>query len=173
MKYKYTSSQAAKVLRGLNQKRTDLLALEAKSSRFVAALEEDMESIRPPYDFAAVQAEIGALEKKIRALKHAISVFNLTTEVPGTGMTIDEVLVYLPQLAQRCEKLRGMQACLPKERSDASSYNQSNFIEYKIANYDIDAARAAYAAASNELSRVQLALDKANMTNTFEVELED
>ena len=99
--------------------------------------------------------------------------FNLTTEVPGTGMTIDEVLVYLPQLAQRCEKLRGMQACLPKERSDASSYNQSNFIEYKIANYDIDAARAAYAAASNELSRVQLALDKANMTNTFEVELED
>ena len=48
MKYKYTSSQAAKVLRGLNQKRTDLLALEAKSSRFVAALEEDMESIRPP-----------------------------------------------------------------------------------------------------------------------------
>ena len=47
MKYTYTSSEANKALKGLTQKKQELLALEEKASLFTAALEENLEDIRP------------------------------------------------------------------------------------------------------------------------------
>ena len=84
-----TSAEAGKLLRSLQQELDNCRELESKSATFSAAVEEDEEKIRPDYDFAKTQEELDGLERQIRQLKHAINVFNLTTEVPGFAMTVD------------------------------------------------------------------------------------
>ena len=128
-----------------------------------------MEDARPEYDYHAVQARFAQLEQQIRTLKHAINTFNLSQEVPGTGMTIDQVLVYIPQLTERKRKLSAMKQRQKKQREE--KYAASHFIEYIYANYDPAQAAADYDAVSKELAKVQNALDLVNSTISFDIDL--
>ena len=168
---KYTSAEAAKLLRRLNEEHEALLELERQSASFVAAVSEDIESVRPAYELAEVQGKLARIEDQVRKVKHALNVFNSTHEVPGFGMTVDQLLVYIPQLSQRKMKLRDMAGVLPKTRVKGRSAVNSAVIEYTYANYDVEAARAAADAASEELARAQTALDKVNSTETMEIDL--
>ena len=86
-------------------------------------------------------------------------------------MTIDQMLVYIPQLNQRRVKLRDMAGALPKSRVKGRSAANSAVIEYNYANYSVEEAKAAADAASEELARAQTALDKVNSTETMEIDL--
>ena len=97
----YSSAEAAKVLRKLNEDQEALKAKEDKSAVFVAALEEDIESARPSYDYEEIREKLEELERKVRIVKHAINVFNMTTVIPGFDMTVDQMLVYIPQLSEK------------------------------------------------------------------------
>ena len=128
-KMKYTSAQANKLLKKLNDEYSALLDKEQRSRDFRAAMGEDVESVRPAYDYAETQARLAELEGKIRALKHAINCFNMTHFVDGFEMTIDEMLVYIPQLTRRKNKLLEMKSRLPKERVEEQYGRQSNIID--------------------------------------------
>ena len=162
-----TSAQAAKLLRKWNEELTALKDREEISREFVASAGEDLEQVRPDYDYAAVQEAIGSLEGKIRSLKHALNLFNANTEVPGFGMTVDQLLVYIPQLSARKAKLSQMAAKLPLSRE--VRYN-SSLVEYRYTNYDPDEVRADLEAVSDELSRAQTELDTLNNTVIFDFE---
>ena len=84
-----TSAEVAKLLRGLNEKLSLLLSKENQSKEFIAAINEDIESVRPQYNYADTQKEIEKIEQHIRTLKHSINVFNITHIVPEFNMTID------------------------------------------------------------------------------------
>ena len=166
---KYTSAEANKLLKALETKRETLLRKEEKSSKFTISVGEDIEEVRPEYDFLGTQAEVAEVNAKIRAVKHAISVFNTTHTVPGFGdMTIDQALVYLPQLSGQVRKLRNMAIALPRERKELY---RSNLVEYDIANYDPEEAAREFEAKQEELSSLQLALDAANTGETMEIEI--
>ena len=167
-KMKYTSAQANKLLKKLNDEYSALLDKEQRSRDFRAAMGEDVESVRPAYDYAETQARLAELEGKIRALKHAINCFNMTHFVDGFEMTIDEMLVYIPQLTKRKIKLLEMKSRLPKERIEEQYGRQSNIIDHTYTNYDLAAVEADYEKTSDELSRAQLALDTVNQRNSFE-----
>ena len=167
----YTSAEAAKLVRTLNEEQAAMKEKEAKTAVFVAALEENIEDVRPAYDYEAVQEAIKDLEGKVRKVKHAINLFNMTTEVPGFDMTIDQMLVYIPQLNERKYKLTQMAARLPKERQSSSGYGGKAIVEYKYANYDIEKAEADLKAVTEELAKAQTALDVVNTTATLELEL--
>lgn len=166
----YTSAQANKLLKKLNDEYTALLDKETRSRDFRAAMGEDVESVRPAYDYAETQIRLAELEAKIRKLKHAINIFNATQTVDSFDMTIDELLVYIPQLTKRKSKLLEMKSRLPKERVEEQYGRQSSIIDYTYANYDIAAVEADYEKAADELSRAQLALDAVNQRETFEFE---
>lgn len=168
---KMTSAQAAKLLRQLNDELRALQRRETSTKTFLASIGEDVESVRPVYDYTSMQKEQTELETKIRKLKHTLNIFNTTTVIPEFEMTIDEMLVYLPQLTQRKEKLSDMKDALPKERESGGYGRNSNIIDYRYANYDIDKVSADYAAISDELSKAQTALDYINSTKEFEVEI--
>ena len=108
------------------------------------------------------------LAGKIRSLKHAINVFNSTTVIPEWNITIDEMLVLIPQLTRCRNRLAGMKSRLPKERVEAGMRTASNIIDYRYANYDIAAAQAAYDEVSTKLANAQTALDLVNSTVKFE-----
>ena len=110
----YTSAQANKLLKKLNDEYTALLDKETRSRDFRAAMGEDVESVRPVYDYAETQIRLAELEAKIRKLKHAINIFNATQTVDSFDKTIDELLVYIPQLTKRKSKLLEMKSRLPR-----------------------------------------------------------
>ncbi|MBO7663735.1 MAG: hypothetical protein J6U01_10225 [Clostridia bacterium] len=166
-----TSAMAAKHLKKLNDQRETLLYREQKAKAFTAAIQEDIESVRPAYDYAATQKEIAGLDAKIRKLKHTLNCFNSTYVIPELDMTIDQVLIYIPQLTARKEKLDSFRNRLPKERKESFG-QKSAIIEYEYANYEIAQAQADYAAVTDELAKVQNALDRTNATVMFEAELE-
>lgn len=168
---KYTSSEANKLLRKLNEERNALREKEQMSSTFLAAMGEDVESVRPVYDYVDTQRELDELDRKIRIVKHAINIFNLVHMVPGFDMTIDQMLIYIPQLTSKKEKLSQMKSRLPKQREVRGSYGSSNIIDYCYANYDIKTVEADYISVSDELARAQTALDVMNNSQTMEIEL--
>ena len=165
----YTSAEASKLLRKLNEEKLSIESRERQSSTFVAATTEDIEAVRPEYDYAETQREIDELEAKIRKVKHAINKFNIEHELPGFNMTIDQVLVYIPQLTKRKSKLSAMKDKLPRERNSTSRFNGA--IEYTYANYMIKQAKEDFTRVLDELARVQVALDTMNNSVKFEIDI--
>lgn len=168
---KMTSAQAAKELKRLNELHTALLDKEQKSAVFTAAIQEDIDLARPEYSYSEMQAELQSIEKQIISLKHSINQFNISYVIPGFDMTIDQMLVYIPQLTARKRKLERMAARLPKERVNNSFSHSSNFIEYIHSNYDVTAAKKDLDETSALLAEAQMALDLANTTVEFDVEI--
>ena len=168
---KYTSAEAGKLVKKLEEQIRDLKDKETKSSIFNAASTEDPEVLRPDYDFAAVQEQISRLQGDVRKVKHAINIFNTTHVLPGyPELTVDQALILIPQLSARKEKLRRMASRLPRERVDAMM-SRGNIIDYQIANYDIAEAAAAYEKTADELSRLQLALDSVNTSIDIDIDV--
>ena len=168
---KCTSAQAAKILRKLEDDIDSIVMNESQSRDFLASVGEDVESVRPAYSFSETQAKLDELEEKVRKVKHAINAFNSSTVVEGFGMTIDQLLVYLPQLSRRAAKLREMKNVLPKVREMSHSARVVNFVDYRYANYDIAEAEKAYIQVTDTLARAQTALDTVNNTVTFDLDV--
>ena len=164
----YTSAEAAKLLRKLNEEKYSIENNEKQSSTFIAATTENIETVRPEYNYEETKAEIDELEEKIRRVKHAINKFNIEHELPGFNMTIDQVLIYIPQLTKRKSKLAGMKDRLPKERGSA---RMNGVIEYTYVNYTIKKAKEDFRAVSDELFRIQTALDTLNNSVKFEIDI--
>lgn len=167
---KYTSAELGKILLKLQEEHACIESTENDSMLFLASLGEDVESVRPAYDYEETQKQLSGLEAKIRKIKHALNVFNASTVIPGFDMTIDEMLVYMPQLTAKLRKLRKMSLALPKARYN-SKYERTNIIDYQYANYDIAAVKADYDALSDELYKAQLALDEVNHNAVLEIEI--
>lgn len=165
----YTSAEAGKLLRKLNEEYQTLIAKEQKSAVFTAAVGENLEEVRPSYAFADTRAKARELQSKIRRVKHAMNEFNLKTAVPGFDMTIDQMLVYIPQLSEEKRLLTEMAGRLPKTRTQ--SFGNRSIIEYDYANYDVDEAARALEAVTDELSKAQTALDVVNNSKNFEIDL--
>ena len=166
-----TSAQAAKLLRQLNDELRALQLKEANSSSFVAAIQEDIESVRPVYNFKKMRDAQAEVACKIRKVKHAINVFNTTTIIPDFNITIDEMLVYLPQLNAECTTLSKMRDAMPKVRVSSGYSGGGNIIDYKYANYDIEEVSKYYAELSHTLAKAQTVLDLVNSTVEFEINI--
>ena len=165
---KLSSAEGAKLLKKLKSEYDALKSKESISSTFLASVGENPESVRPKYDYKDAKA---SLALKIRKLKHAINLFNTTTVIPGYDITIDEMLVFIPQLSAKKQKLSEMASRLPKAREEQGYGRASNIIDYRYVNYDIDEVTKDLLAVTDELSDAQLALDLINHSATFEVEL--
>ena len=166
-----TSAKAAKMLRQLNDELRTLQVREGKTKTFVAALQEDIESVRPKYNFKEMRDAQAEVERKIRKLKHALNIFNTTTVVPEFDMTIDEMLVFLPQLNKQCSLLSGMRDAMPKVRVSSGYSGNSAILDYEYTNYDIEEANKLYIELSYMLAKAQTALDLINSTVEFEIDI--
>ena len=167
---KMTSAEANKLLKTLNDDITAILEEEEQVREFNVASGEDEDKLRPEYDYFDYQARLTALERKVRKIKHALNVFNTTTVVPGFDMTIDEALVYLPQLTRDVRKYSTMKSNPPRRRCD-DRYSNKSYIDYVVLNYDRALAAKDYERERDVLCALQLALDSVNTTAKFEVDI--
>ncbi|MCC8140531.1 MAG: hypothetical protein LIO67_09605 [Lachnospiraceae bacterium] len=171
---KVTSAYASKILRQLKEEKEYWRGLEMQSSVYTAAVDET--PVVPEYDYSEVAAKIADIDEKVRRVKHAINLANVssTVTVNGTEMSIDTVLVKMTQLNWRKNILDSMRQRLPKTRVDHafSRYRSANRSpEYEYVNYDLDLVKAQYEQISREIMDIQMALDRHNQTFEFEVEI--
>lgn len=94
---KVTSAEAKKLLHQYEDEYLKIINDEKKRHTFRCAVGENVNDCKTEYYFDEVQKRIDELNKRIMKLRHAINMFNVSTEVKG-DMTIDQVLVRLPQL---------------------------------------------------------------------------
>ena len=171
---KYTSSEANKLLKKLYEEEHSILMLEERSKEFRASIGEELEAIRPAYDYQVIQKELDRINNQIVKVKHAINLFNVQTKIPGFDLTIDQALIFMAQLTNRIEKLSLMKNRLPMERVGATGMSGRSglpIIEYDYANYDIQQVTADYVEKADQLAKLQTALDLLNNTETFDIEL--
>ena len=96
----YTSAEAAKLLKEKKEAYEAILSKESIASAFDASIGEDVEGARPEYAYKETQDALRKLQSEMRTIKHAINRFNVQQEVPGFQMTVDQMLVYIPQLTE-------------------------------------------------------------------------
>ena len=168
---KYTSAQANKLLKKTVEEYEALKLKESQCKDFLASMNENPDSIRPKYDFAKTQADIYNNEQKIRKIKHALNKFNVSTVIAEYDITVDEMLILIPQLTKQKSKLGAMKDRLPKMRERVVGYASSGVIDYRYINYDTCAVQKEYAEVSEKLTKAQLALDKVNTTIEFELDI--
>ena len=143
---KYTSAEAAKLIKNLNEQRSTLATEIIKKSTFPAAMGEDPETVRPEFNLTEALRTLDKLEERIR-----------------------QVLIYIPQLSYRKDILGEMARRLPKERDMSPYLSSSPIVNYIYANYEIEDAKKELKEVSEKLTQVQLALDRVNSTVGFEI----
>ena len=166
---KLTSATIHKMVKKLQDEKEYILNQEEKTEIYMST--EGYKDIIPDYSYSEVREKVDVIDLKIVKLKHAINLFNTTTVIPEYNITIDEMLVLIPQLSAKKQKLSEMALRLPKAREEQGYGRASNIIDYRYANYDIDEVNKDLLAVTDELSSAQLALDLINHSVTFEVEL--
>ena len=163
----FTSASANKYLRTLEDEKVFLINAEHETSTYTLAVGENEEP--PIYNYDETHEKVREIDRKVRAIRHALHVFNATEVLPESGLTIDEALILLAQLGNEKVRLDIMRSRQPKERV-GTRYARNDVIEYRYANYDVARAAADYAAMLERIAALQLEIDLANQTRTFEVE---
>ena len=170
MKSIYSSSEVNKAIKRIAEDVARLENEERMSDTFRASTVENIEDVRPEYDYNLTQAEITKLEAKQRYLKHQLNLFNTTTEVPDFDMTIDEVLVYMPQLTEKKDKYRRMLMIPPRNRVTSYGAGTSAIIDYEYINYKRKDVEGDYNAVRDKLTLLQQNLDKINNEKRIELD---
>lgn len=169
---KMTSAYANKMLKQLNEDKEFWLNKERSSCVYTAAVGET--PVIPDYDCEEVFATIAEIDWKIRSIKHAINLANVTNcvAVGDEVLSIDTVLIKMAQLNNRKAMLDYMRKQEPKTRKEQAVYgNRTAAPEYQYINYDLDLVKKEYDNISGEIMNLQLALDKYNQTVEFDVDI--
>lgn len=169
---KMTSAYANKMLRSLEEDRAFWINKEDASGTYVAAVNE--EPVVPEYDYTEVAKTICEIDEKIAIIKHSLNLSNATAKVPvgDATMSVDTILVRMAQLNRRKSILDEMRKRLPKARVEQRSYISRNTVpEYRYINYDLDLVKREYEVISRKIMEMQMALDKYNQTEQFEVDI--
>ena len=163
----FTSASANKYLRTLDEEKEHLLYQERELCTYTRAAGETEEP--PAYSYEDTRASVAAIDAECRVIRHALHLFNATCVLPS-GITIDEALIKLAQLSYLKGTLSELRDKQEKERV-TSTFTRSEMIEYRYANFDVAKAAADYAETVRQIADLQLEIDLANQTQTFEVEL--
>lgn len=169
MLVKYTSAGANKYIKKLQEEKDFLIKKESDRSIYDSTESETEEVIIPDYSFSDTQNKIEIIDAQIVALKHAINVINTTHQIDCgfETLTVDQILIKMAQLNNRKETLDRMRSA--EKRTKRSGY--SGEVRYLSTNYEPDEVNDKYNAISNQISFMQLALDKFNQTVEFTVEI--
>lgn len=133
-------------------------------TRIVTYSENDRDVVESEYDYETTRNHQATLQKEERNIKKLLAMSNAATIVDGFDMTIAEALVYLAQLSQN--KARMTRLASREKLTRERTYN--GWTEYSKACYDIKKAQDDLGAINREIAKLQIAIDKTNLTNDIE-----
>lgn len=113
------------------------------------------------YDFVGNRKRIAELQVEEVKIRRVLNEFNTKTKVVGYDYNVNEGLVRLAQL--KCE-VKHLTAMLDKGRYHRDSYRS----ETSMAAYECDTARRTLRELQQQLSALQVAIDKTNLNSVIE-----
>ncbi|MCH5160156.1 MAG: hypothetical protein J1F66_04840 [Clostridiales bacterium] len=162
---KMCHSEVIKYVKELESKKRVLLRQEENDCRY--SYQDEDSKIVPNYDYKKTRKAVDALDAKIRKLRHLLAVANCTVVVDEFGVTLGEALVMLAQYQNKCELLSEMSS--RQQISQRASY--SGKMEITCCNYDVEKVLKEYEDLRQLIGRLQVAIDRANLTSYVEVEI--
>ena len=160
---KMCNSEAMKAIKELEEKKKNILYIENTRSR--VSYKEGEKKVQTNYEYAATRNSVAEIDERIRAIKHALAVCNCTAVVDDFNITIGEALVYLAQLNAEYDQLDKLSD--HNKLSRTITYN--GVIEYTECLYDPDEVIKEMEALHKKICKLQVAIDRANLTNFIEV----
>ncbi|MDE7439676.1 MAG: hypothetical protein K2N23_04125, partial [Clostridia bacterium] len=157
------NSEAMKAIKELEEKKKHVIYIEDNRSRVSYKEGEQRGYIN--YDYTETRKAISEIDGKIRAIKHALAVCNCTAIVDDFGITIGEALVYLAQLNAEYNQLDD----LSDHNKISRTITYNGVIEYTECLYDPDEVIKEMEALHSKICKLQVAIDRANLTNFIEV----
>lgn len=132
----------------------------------VSYTEREKSSVECSFDYARSQKELAELQLQERNIKRLLALSNATTKVEGYDITIAEALVMLAQLTQNKKALSRL---ANKEKVVRESSHYRGEAEFTKVCYDIEQAQKDLGKLNQDIARLQMALDRTNLTNLIEV----
>lgn len=161
------SDTANKTIKNLQAEIDSILSNEKRDSTYSHAAGETP-NIPTWYSFPDTQKRLHELRSKIGTLRHAINNFNISTKVEGFDMTVDEALYRMHILNMEKKRLHEMLDIPETTRTRSYGSREADIVHR---NFDLAPVQEAYDAVTSELMSIQQAINIANLTCIFEVDI--
>lgn len=136
--------------------------------RSYAPLNENMEfRYETGYSYENNRKEIGRIYKEELKIRSALAKFNSVTKAYGLELTIVEALVRIGQIKNEIKVLSGLSTKTEYTETSIGGYGSNKTVTNKI-NYDQNKVIEDLKALQKELSAIQIAVDKTNLTTPIE-----
>lgn len=152
-----------KDLKKINEEKS--LLIDKEMDQCIIKYVSEADKIIPEYNYDETRQKIDALNKREIYLRGLLLRANATVIVPEFGMTIGACLIYLAQLEEKARILKVLSCKQPKTRT----LQFQKQVEYSEAIYDIEKAKKDYDNVKDEIVKLQMAIDRINLTNLIEV----
>ena len=162
-KMKICNTEAMKRIKELEAQKEMLVDNEDRYCQ--VSYKEGENKIAGDYDYDDTRKKIDALDDEMRAIRCALSKANCTVKVDGFGVTIGEALVMLAQKQNKKAQLESLTE--NKQLSRNVTYN--GVVEYTECVYDVKRVKDDLKMLRGEISALQMAIDRANLTNYITV----
>ncbi len=114
------------------------------------------------YSYEENRNAIKELREREETIHRALSIFNLTTKVPGFDLTVSEGLLRLGQLRSEVDVLSTLAS-----RHQVRKVNNYDF-RYEKCCYDVAKAKEDLAVLREERTALQVAIDRLNLTSDID-----
>jgi len=161
---KLCNAEIMKKVKLLEQNKFDLLMEESRVHQ--VSYQNEKDRFDYGYSFAKTREKISDIDAEIRKLKHLLNHSNATTVVPEFEMTLGECLVYLAQLNRELALVSAM----AKKEPTTTRTTYGGVVEYTTLNYDKKECQARVEWLQETVTRLQIAIDRTNLTNMVESE---
>lgn len=149
------------------QSEAERLHLE-DTERSFAPLNEQMEfRYDTGYSYEKNREEMNKIYEQELRIRSALAKFNSITKIEGLDLTVAEALVRISQLQKEIKILTILANKTEYTETSVGGYGSSKTVTNKI-NYDQSKAIADLKKLQQELSRIQIAVDKTNLTTPIE-----
>ncbi|MCM1529818.1 MAG: hypothetical protein NC093_07465 [Alistipes sp.] len=162
---KMNSDYANKTISNLQSEISSILQAEENGKTYSYSVSE--KPVVPDYSFADTQERLEELRRKIASLRHAINVFNITTRIRDFDITVDEALGRMSMLYNDKKRLYAMLQIPEQNRVREYGSREADIVNR---NFNIEEVQAEYDRVSDELLKIQQAINVANLTIDFEVD---
>lgn len=159
---KVCHTQAMKMIKEYEEQKKILLNREVRYS--MLSYKEGEKKIETDYNYDFVRQEVTRLDESVRKIRVALAKANCTVMVDGFDISIGEALVLLAQLQSKKQYLDNMAVNIQLSRR----LTQNGVIEYTECMYDVAKAKQDVSELRKEISDLQVAIDRANLTNYIE-----
>ena len=149
------------------QSEAERLHLE-DTERSFAPLNEKMEfRYDTGYSYEKNREEMNKIYEQELRIRSALAKFNSITKIEGLDLTVAEALVRISQLQKEIKILTVLANRTEYTETSVGGYSSNKTVTNKI-NYDQNKAIADLKKLQQELSRIQIAVDKTNLTTPIE-----